>query len=514
MSKCFRLCHPSPGQRGALGWHWGMCCPCSCAAIRLPPAPLHSHPQCHLPTAPALTGQSHPAKAAASPQPQQQPRHTPTQLLAHRAASQAAPPGTAERKGWGKQQMGVAETGKAGRGHFFFFGQNTLVPFQHHPQPSPPSGLQLGLLALLPSVPGGLAAPPRGIFVKDTSGWGGGGQGVRHDGGGGQECSPLRRFPKMGWGVGHPSMSQLKRWCFTSMSCTPSFSGFFSFSCRTTQRAGSVPCTQKRGGCACGQIPSMPRSPTPRQSSLLHFPPLHSWTRERLCGSESAREEGGLPFPSAPAGHGQAAPSASTATQLMHRACPGRDSGPIHSLQWLKRTQRMGWSKKLGEGSRSEARGWGREWEMPRTHLPLYWQLPVLREAEGKFTEDSAMEDSDGNTHTNPIPCPQAHNCAGSSACPSTSLSLQGWKSLFVGVERAAPTTHPLFLSPLWASDPGRLGREAWRSDSSATPTEPDRAAQGGPGSAASPQTNMAEDCTQLAMGALQVPLQKADPCQ
>lgn len=30
----------------------------------------------------------------------------------------------------------------------------------------------------------------------------------------------------------HPSMSQLKRWCFTSMSCTPSFSGFFSFSCR------------------------------------------------------------------------------------------------------------------------------------------------------------------------------------------------------------------------------------------------------------------------------------------
>lgn len=42
---------------------------------------------------------------------------------------------------------------------------------------------------------------------------------------------------------------------------------------------------------------------------------------------------------------------------------------------------------------------------MSRTHLPLYWQLPVLREAEGKFAEDSAMEDSDGNTHkSHPLP--------------------------------------------------------------------------------------------------------------
>lgn len=43
--------------------------------------------------------------------------------------------------------------------------------------------------------------------------------------------------------------------------------------------------------------------------------------------------------------------------------------------------------------------------------------------------------------------------------------------------------------------------------------TEQCREAQAALGPA-SPQTNMAEDCTQLAMGALQVPLQKADSCQ
>jgi len=55
---------------------------------------------------------------------------------------------------------------------------------------------------------------------------------------------------------------------------------------------------------------------------------------------------------------------------------------------------------------------------MAPTHLPLYWQLPVLRKAEGKFAEDSAMEDSDGHTrrHTHPHPAPVTlpactHNC-------------------------------------------------------------------------------------------------------
>lgn len=60
----------------------------------------------------------------------------------------------------------------------------------------------------------------------------------------------IEKVPRMGQGGGHPSMSQLKRWCFTSMSCTPSFSGFFSFSCRMTQRAGSVHHAQRTRGCA------------------------------------------------------------------------------------------------------------------------------------------------------------------------------------------------------------------------------------------------------------------------
>lgn len=155
--------------------------------------------------------------------------------------------------------MGVAGMGNAGRDHLFFHGQNTLVPLQHHPQLSPLLGLGLWLGLSVPSVPGGLAAAPQGGFCRIQVGAGGGGRGLRHDGGGGEECAPLRRFPRMGQGGGHPSMSQLKRWCFTSMSCTPSFSGFF-FSCKTTQRAGSVHCTQQRGGAVCGQSPNTLRS--------------------------------------------------------------------------------------------------------------------------------------------------------------------------------------------------------------------------------------------------------------
>lgn len=216
--------------------------------------------------------------------------------------------------------MGVADMWKAGRGHLGFCSQNTVAPLQHHPRPSPPSGLQLGLSALLPSVPGGLAAPG-GDFVTDTSGWGGEGQGVRHEGWGRGVCA-IEKIPRMGRGGGHPSMSQLKRWCFTSMSCTPSFSGFFSFSCRTTQRRGSVHHTQKRGGRVCGRSPSTPRPLAPRQSSFLHFPPLRSWHTERPCGLESTGErEPAISI--CPSWAGQAAPSASTATQLL-----------LHSLPW------------------------------------------------------------------------------------------------------------------------------------------------------------------------------------
>lgn len=150
---------------------------------------------------------------------------------------------------------------------------------------------------------------------------------------------------------------------------------------------------------------------------------------------------------------------------------------------------------------------------MPPTHLPLYWQLPVLREAEGKFAEDSATEESDGNTHarthSDHTPslccCPQAHNCTGSSARPGTPLSLEGWKSLFVGVERAAPATHPP-VSPSslgFNIPPGPGWKEKLEVVTQVQPlqslTQQRREAQAAPGSAGR-QTDVAEDCTQLAM--------------
>lgn len=71
----------------------------------------------------------------------------------------------------GGRETGVAETGKAG-GHVGFSGRSTLVPVQHQPRPSPPSGPQLGLVALLPSV---RRQPPEGDFVTGTSVGRGGG---------------------------------------------------------------------------------------------------------------------------------------------------------------------------------------------------------------------------------------------------------------------------------------------------------------------------------------------------
>lgn len=58
------------------------------------------------------------------------------------------------------------------------------------------------------------------------------------------------------------------------------------------------------------------------QSSFLHFPPLRSWHTERPCGLESTGErEPAISI--CPSWAGQAAPSASTATQLL-----------LHSLPW------------------------------------------------------------------------------------------------------------------------------------------------------------------------------------
>lgn len=183
LSKRFRVCHPSPRQRRALGWHGGMCHPRSRTAMSLSPAQFHLHPQSHLPMAPALTDQSHRARAASSPQLQQQTRsHTHTAAgpwgSARGAVGQAAPPGTGEGGGraeasrkWGWQRWGRLGGGTC------FCGQNTLVLLQHHPRPSPPSGLQLGLSGLLPSVPGGLAAPPRGLLSQIQVGGVGEGRG-------------------------------------------------------------------------------------------------------------------------------------------------------------------------------------------------------------------------------------------------------------------------------------------------------------------------------------------------
>lgn len=170
------------------------------------------HKGCCFPTATAAAT-PHPL-AAAGPQgyePGCSPKHRGEEGL-----RQAEDGGGRDREGW--------------EGALFFFWPEHTCPFSVSPSTFTSLGCaawHLGTAAICPRWPG---SPLKGDFVTDTSGWGGGGQGVRHDGGGGKECAPLRRFPGMGWVVGHPSMSQLKRWCFTSMSCTPSFSGFFSFS--------------------------------------------------------------------------------------------------------------------------------------------------------------------------------------------------------------------------------------------------------------------------------------------
>lgn len=47
--------------------------------------------------------------------------------------------------------------------------------------------------------------------------------------------------PQSSWKEHHPSMSQLKRWCFTSMSCTPSFRGCFSSCAQNSPSHGQEP---------------------------------------------------------------------------------------------------------------------------------------------------------------------------------------------------------------------------------------------------------------------------------
>lgn len=191
-----------------------MCYLCSRTAANPSPARFHLHPQCHLPMQ-----QLSWTKAT----PRGLPLPHSSQTCSHTHA--AAGPGRAEAsRRWGWQRWGRLEGGTC----FFFVARTHLslcsITLNHHiPQVCSSASLTA---AVCPR----WQPPPRGILSQIRVGGVGEGRGVRHNGGGGEECAPLRRFPRMGQGGGHPSMSQLKRWCFTSMSCTPSFSGFFSFS--------------------------------------------------------------------------------------------------------------------------------------------------------------------------------------------------------------------------------------------------------------------------------------------
>lgn len=152
----------------------------------------------------------------------------------HNGSSQAAPLGTGGEAGLRKAEDGGGRDVESWKEALAFciFVARTHLSLCSITQTSAPSGLQLSLSALL-HLSQVVWQPPGGRFCPRYKwvGWGKAGDETWR---GGEDCVPSRRFP--GWSGGHPSMSQLKRWCFTSMSCTPSFSGFFSFSCRMTQR--------------------------------------------------------------------------------------------------------------------------------------------------------------------------------------------------------------------------------------------------------------------------------------
>ena len=142
LSKCFRFCHPSPQQRRALGWHGaGTCYSCSRTAMSLSPAQFHLHSQCHLPTAPAFTDQSHPARAASSLQLQQQTRsHTHAAAgpwgSVRGAAGQAVPPGTKGEAGLRQAEDEGGRDGEGWEGALVFVTRTHLslcsITLDHH----------------------------------------------------------------------------------------------------------------------------------------------------------------------------------------------------------------------------------------------------------------------------------------------------------------------------------------------------------------------------------------------
>lgn len=161
-------------------------------------------------------------------------------------------------------------------------------------------------------------------------------------------------------GARHPSMSQLKRWCFTSMSWTPSFKGFFSSCTRqpSCHRAGHT--VRKPGGRARVVLTG---------SASTQGPPEASATQKRL---------------------GEAAPGTDASLPQLPQS-PGRQAPPPTSLfagssQSWERLNAKQQRTLEGEGGLSDAGraqpppGWAcRSPGSPHRSSHLIWTQPGLR---------------------------------------------------------------------------------------------------------------------------------------
>lgn len=155
-----------------------------------------------------------------------------------------------------------------------------------------------------------------GDFVTDTSGWGGEGQGVSHEGV--EERSMRHREgPQDGAGWGSPIYVPAEEMVLHEHVLHPFLQWLLLLLLQDdTESWVSASRPENKRLCL-----SMPRPLAPRHSSFLHVPPLHIWHRERLFGLESAEEREPVTCP-CPRWAGQAAPSASTAPQLLQHSLP------------------------------------------------------------------------------------------------------------------------------------------------------------------------------------------------
>lgn len=149
-----------------------------------------------------------------------------------------------------------------------------------------------------------------------------------------------------------------------------------------TSRARAAEAHSIQQSCLHFPLPPLPRPSKLKQGEALWF------------GEQGGRE--GLPLPSAPAVW------AVPCHLLLGTA---KESSSIYS--WLQDGLEHQIVRRGAKRSPRLKRG-----AMLPTHLPLYWQLPVLRQAEGKFAEHSEMEESGSNEHTQ-------------SCCPSYTIAPQ-----------------------------------------------------------------------------------------